>query len=523
MKILNKLNFIHLLLLFILLHLVLLNINAAEWGDSYRILRAAEYVREFSYPQDEKRPPLFSVALAIRPQNIDPVLWGRVFMLGISTLFFVVYYKFAKLILDSKAKVNLALLLLIFNPTFLYWSIRIMADVPFALITLASVYFYTKYKSQLSFKHIFLLSALCATAIMTRFEGYLLCGAIFIGLLYIEPISSIKEFFPKQILVNIKKNYKFLLSFLIFTLFLLIPFLIFKNPLQSTYFEEPSTRSYGLQTTLIYIISILFLTGLIPAFYFYLNNLKNIKTFFYSNLFLFSFFTVELILILFWPAAIPRLFVPIIFIFTILLSDSIVEVFSKESKPNIYIFLIINSILLGLYVVGIYIFNIQFLVMLLKISAIIFLLSLALVYLIYKQKLSYFVFLSITIMSIWAVSVIWMHKDIFKVIQKANVYAVTNLSGIVAYNDISSVSNWYLNTKNNSEISGKRIELQKVKDELATYMPKNNIKYLLITNEHDLNLQFDASKRPFLTEVYRYQQDINGANFWSVIYKFNTN
>ena len=64
--------------LFVLLHLLLLNVNTAEWGDSYRILRASEYIRDGSYPQDEKRPPLFSFVLALRPENVDAVLWGRV-------------------------------------------------------------------------------------------------------------------------------------------------------------------------------------------------------------------------------------------------------------------------------------------------------------------------------------------------------------------------------------------------------------------------------------------------------------
>src|SRR3972149_10611486 len=76
--------------LFILVHFFLLNVNTAEWGDSYRILRASEFIRDGSYPEDEKRPPLYSLVLAARPAAADPVLWARGFMLlaGLGGMFF---------------------------------------------------------------------------------------------------------------------------------------------------------------------------------------------------------------------------------------------------------------------------------------------------------------------------------------------------------------------------------------------------------------------------------------------------
>ena len=78
-------------LLFLLTHLLLLNVNTAEWGDSYRILRASEYIRNLNYPADEKRPPLFSVLLALRPGSVDQILWGRIFMLSVSIASFGVF------------------------------------------------------------------------------------------------------------------------------------------------------------------------------------------------------------------------------------------------------------------------------------------------------------------------------------------------------------------------------------------------------------------------------------------------
>ena len=123
-------------LVFFALHVCLININYAEWGDSYRILRASEFIRKGSYPQDEKRAPLYSLVLALRPSQVDQVIWGRVVMLVISSVILGVFYLLlGEFKLDKRTK-ELALWMAALNPVFLYWSIRIMADVPFTLLVL---------------------------------------------------------------------------------------------------------------------------------------------------------------------------------------------------------------------------------------------------------------------------------------------------------------------------------------------------------------------------------------------------
>ena len=129
-------------LIAVILRLWLVNINSAEWGDSYRILRASNYVRQFSYPEDEKRPPLFSILLAIRPTGIDAVLWGRIFMLGVSFLALFVFYLLSKEYLPTQNQRLLALVFLFLNPVYLYWSVRIYADVPFSLLVLLCFYIF---------------------------------------------------------------------------------------------------------------------------------------------------------------------------------------------------------------------------------------------------------------------------------------------------------------------------------------------------------------------------------------------
>jgi hypothetical protein len=86
-------NYKFIFLLFLSLHIIFFNINTAEWGDSYRILRASEFARKGAYPSDEKRPPLFSILLSIRPAAQDQIIWGRLFMFAVSVLFYFVYQR----------------------------------------------------------------------------------------------------------------------------------------------------------------------------------------------------------------------------------------------------------------------------------------------------------------------------------------------------------------------------------------------------------------------------------------------
>ncbi|HOV97611.1 MAG TPA: hypothetical protein PLW49_01140, partial [bacterium] len=139
-------------LLFIVLHVALFNVNAAEWGDSYRILRASEYIRQGSYPSDEKRPPLFSALTAVRPNSVDPVVWGRVVVFIFSFLSLIVFDKLTQIYIKNEKYRFVSLILFILNPVYLYWSIRVMADVPFSFFVLLTFYLLSKYYESLKQK-----------------------------------------------------------------------------------------------------------------------------------------------------------------------------------------------------------------------------------------------------------------------------------------------------------------------------------------------------------------------------------
>lgn len=195
----HKLFFPVLVAIYLLARLSLINVNSAEWGDSYRILRASNYIQNLTYPIDEKRPPLFSIVLAIRPSHIDAVIWGRLIMLVISLGTLFLFYKLTELFLTTQNQRRLALALLALNPIYLYWSLRIYADVPFSFLVLLCFYVLEKWRKKLattkntSIKYPIIIGLTCGLSILTRFEGYLLILAVCLGLCVTTTVATIKR------------------------------------------------------------------------------------------------------------------------------------------------------------------------------------------------------------------------------------------------------------------------------------------------------------------------------------------
>ena len=526
---------------FILLHLFLLNINAAEWGDSYRILRSSEYLREgISYPVDEKRPPLYSIFLATHPDFVDPVVWGRILMFFVSVAFIFVFEKFLKLFIKSEKYLNIGLLLLILNPVFLYWSIRLYSDVLFSLLILLSFYLFLRYqKGRMHTKELIILGILSGLSVLTRFEGYLLFGSLGLGILFLDcaPSQNVnlkkikKTHFLKVILGYFnfivecfKKNFSLIFTYVVTFSFVVLPWLIYKNPLRSSYLDEPSGRSYGLTMIWTYVVSILFIFGFTSAFYFIAKDYKNINSILKSNFSVTIFISLELLLILVWPAAIPRLFVPIIPFFILFLVLSLQEHFSEDGKKESFFKLFVVSIvLLFLYIVSQYILKLQFLVPVKICFALILVLQVLTILFLCLKNFKWFVLSMLVSSFVWSASVIYIHKDNFISIKNAAEYVSKNISGVVVYNDVSSVSDWYLNQAptRNPALSGYYYNFEK--DELLTYdsLLSQNLDYLLITNEHNTTMEIDLKKRPYLTLVKEFSYNVNGKYFTSRVVKFN--
>lgn len=522
----TKVHPIHIFIFFVFVHLFLFNINAAEWGDSYRILRASEYVRKFSYPADEKRPPLYSVFLALRPAVIDQVVWGRIEMFVFSLLSFYVFYKILNLVFNKQSYISLALLLFTLNPVYLYWSLRIMADVTFTLWVLIAFYILsyakkayveTSQKSQKQWPII--LGFTVGLSVLTRFEGYVLFGSIGIGILFILG-------FEKNILEILKKRF-IPLSLYVFTFILtIVPWLFYRNPFNSSYFDEPATRVYNFSTLAIYLLSFLFLFGFIYAFFFLFWNWQENVKFLKNNVGILVFIIFELLLILAWPAAIPRLFVPLVPIFVILLTSSILRYFKSpiQTSKTSLLFVITLFALLAIFFGGQFIYKLQFLVVVKNMFLIIVIFSILQIYSIYKKHIVSFLLSLVVILSVWSYSTIYIHKDIFRVVQLANIYITSNLSGLIGYNDVSSVSDWYLNQRaKNDKISGFYYNAVKKENRDLDALRARNIDYLLITNEHNTDTTIDLTPWPHLKEIKHFEYEINGEVFFTKIVKVEYN
>lgn len=497
-------------LLFFLFHFIFLNINSAEWGDSYRILRASEFIRSGVYPEDEKRPPLFSLVLSIHPNNVDVILWSRIVMLVISLLCLIIYEQLLNHYVKDSRYVFLGMLLFIVNPVFLYWSVRIMADSFFALLVLASFYLYAKKKSHISFRSSFLVGLVTGLAILTRFEGYLLLASL-AGAILLNGINWKRPF------SKLKGRVRELVPFLLAVLLIVVPWIIYRNPFSSKYFEEPSGRVYDFKMVWTYLVTLITLLGIFPFVSLLFTQLKSYRRFFINNLHL-AFFTVsELLLILLWPAAIPRLFVPLIPLLIIPTITALMDFW--QEKPDLKKQLILFVLILIFYFVSQYFLKLQFLVLSKSVFFMIVIFQIVIFLATIQKKFLILTSLSFFVLFLWSSTVIKSHKDIFISVKSSAEYIRDNISGVVAYNDVSSVSDFYINVLNSPKVSGFYYNTESKKSMSYDALEKTGADYLLITNEHNTSMELDIESRPYLRLVKEFKYNVNGEEFFAKIIK----
>ncbi|MFC1756100.1 glycosyltransferase family 39 protein [Patescibacteria group bacterium] len=501
-------------------HAFLLNVNYAEWGDSYRILRASEFIRKGTYPEDEKRVPMYSLLLAARPGGIDQVVWGRVVMLGLSVALMYVFYLYIKEFKFGERVEQLSLWLLALNPIFLYWSIRIMADVPFTLLVMIVFYAYKKWENELLWWKSVILGGLLGLGVLTRFEGYILGFSLGLALIlktFIAGNDSKKEKIDKEKMFKLIKT---LTAILLGVVIVTISWFLTKNPFSSTYFEEPGGRVYDLNMIYTYLVSSMYIFGFTSACYFFIKHFSKAKEFLVKNIFLTIFVFIELVLCLVWPAAIPRLFVPVIPFLVFLLAYLVNEEFLEKEKASTKDILILLSIFF-FYVGSQYILKLQFLVLIKPLWIAVLLIQPLIIYAIVFKKYRLFKVGLILSMLVWSLSTIYLHKDIFKAVVEANKYAVRNLEGKVVHNDVSSVSDWYLNQKSSSDkVFGEYLDMDSKMGRDYYVLVKEEVNYIMITNEHNTDLEFSADEKEYLEEIEEFRYTIRDKEFFTKIVKF---
>ena len=508
--------------LFIALHVFLFNVNVSEWGDSYRILRASEFIRQGSYPIDEKRPPLFSIILSVRPDSVDPVVWGRVVMFIFSVLSLYIFDKLTKIQVKNEKYRLLALLLFIFNPVYLYWSIRIMADVPLSFICLLSFYLISKWKD-LNYVKTALLGFLSGLAILTRYEGYLLFTSLLVAVILSGWEFKLKKINIKFILDRIWKSVPKVIVLGLTTLLTILPWLIYRNPLKSQYFNEPSGRSYDFRMVWIYFSSILYIFGFTGAFFFIFKNFKTVNNYFKKNIGIATFFILELILILLWPAAIPRLFTPLIPFFVIILVLSIENFLENESDTNrgMVLYLASSASLIFFYVFSQYFLKLQFLVPVKILFAIIVILQVISILFFYIKKVNWWLTLSLISTVFWSMSVIYMHRNIYTAVKSAAMYSREKLNGKILYNDTTSIMEWYINDYNpKPDLQGLRADFLDKESLGYEEIENKNISYVATTNEDGIGFDRGVEKLEYLKLIQSFRYNIGDAEFFVNIFKF---
>lgn len=491
---------------YVLLHIVLFNINVAEWGDSYRILRASLYIDNLSYPADEKRPPLFSALIALFPQQPNPVFWGRVTVFFVGLASFGLFLLLLKKFLQSQNESSLAATYFggfsfMFNPVILYWSLRVMSDVLFLFLVLASfcVYYLIKHPT----KKAILLGLLSALAVLTRFEGYLLLFGF--GVDY--GIAFIK-----------KKNLKDILVLLISFAVMYIPFFIWRNPFTTSYLSETKDHVYDMNTLIIFLTAFLFSLGFTSAAAFF----KVPNDFISKNVALIVFLFASFILVLLWPAAVPRILMPILpflilFVVLELSNKSNEHVGMKDPRTAIT-----SVILLAIYIVSQLKYGQQFLIVSKYLFVPVVLVSIIGVWFLYIRKMKYFYASVIVSAILWSSAVIILHKDMYTTVVEASDYMIKNIKGNVLHNDTTAVLSWNIDYRypndgitgdfsplyNNNMINYNRLIKQKKYD------------YLIVTNEEKPFFTFKPRSK-YLTEVFSSQKFTNGALYKTSIFKIN--
>lgn len=515
-KILAKLRPKHVFLIFIIVHITLFDVNASEWGDSYRILRAAEFVRNFSYPLDEKRPPLFSILLSIRPENVDQVFWGRVVLLAFSLGSFYIFYKLCSYVFKRDLeKRSVALLIFLFNPVYLYWSLRIMADVPFSFLVLLSFYIVIRFKRTGYKMWPLLLGYLVGLAVLMRFEGYILFVSGLFSIVLKGEVESFSDFFPHRLIQKIKNSLRDLFSYVMVFGLTILPYILYRNPFGSSYFDEPSGRIYDINTLLTFVLSLAFMFGslIVPAL---LHKSKNIfKYLFFKEAGLTVYILMSLLLVLVWPAAVPRLFVPII---PFLIIGVVAQLY--ELKKFSVVHMGLASVSIGLYVIGQYYYKLQFLIVVKPAFVLVLILGLLQLFFASKKKFSELVILFLLSTVVWSLSVIWSHKDIYLTVQEVSQFAEQNASGKIGYNDITSVSDWYFNYESEPDsVEGIFYDITQEERQGIVSIESNQLDYILFTNAHDPGTDVDLTGIDYLKLKYRVEREINGAIFETELYE----
>lgn len=331
----------------------------AENGDTYDFFKIAYSFQHFDFLYDSKRMPFLPLLLTVFPS--EWFVWiGRFWVNLFYILCIVVFYKIIKKlhiksinpIVPFAATAVFATNILVFENSF-----YILADTPFLFFTLLFMYFITEKNLNLN-----ILGLTAALAFYTRPEGILLIPLTIMVL----AINTLKN--QKTLKISFKLLFKpefitKIIKYLILTFILTLPYwiklvLIFKNPIETGYFEDNAGFIFNLDTILKRFANFFFFTGgffFIPIMLFYKPskvNKKNIMDFLLSPITL--IFLVNSVVLFIWGPY-PRLY-------SVPATISIIWLFDLIQKtPKISIKKTVLAFCILFFLAGFYIYTSQFL------------------------------------------------------------------------------------------------------------------------------------------------------------------
>jgi len=200
--------------LFILTNIIFFNYNSIFW-DSAVYIGMGKYIYSFGKAGlwEPSRPILLPLFLGlIWKIGLNPVLFGKIFSLLSSIGCILLTYLIAKKIFNK----NIALissLFLAFSYTFIFFSIKILSEIPSLFFILLSIYFFIN-------KKFFLTGLFAGIAFLTRFLEIFVFFVIF-ALFFI--------YFRKENRF-VQKFFRMLIGFLIIlTPYLILNYILYKN------------------------------------------------------------------------------------------------------------------------------------------------------------------------------------------------------------------------------------------------------------------------------------------------------
>ena len=533
MKILKKLVGENFFLIFIAFYLVvrvlMFNINYAEWGDTFRMIRAAEFLSNGYWPWDEKRWPFYSVLLIPGIWLNSSIFWGRFLSFLISLATFAFIYRFyIKLVNDFKSGrtegenhvnrssifnifayikgifrrsaqtsddqfASLAVMILALSPVYAYWSFRVMADLVFALLILVYAYYFIK-NYQKSSKLIdpnmdVMLSLLLLCITMTRLEGlFMLFGSV--------------AFFA------LAKNAKKLILYIIPQALVYFPFtlyakVLYNGPISNDYLKEAQNFVFNFERLAYFFTSTIFILVFPPLLYFLIRGIILLKNavlkadskIYLPYLPLGLFILQELLIGFIWTPSLPRIYMPIIPFLVMLAVYGFGHWIPKKNDFTALGLILFSTIAFaGLQ----YSYKLYFLGASKVLFGITLLLSLVFVAALYlwssNPKIKSFLAAIIVLSGLISSSVIiYNQKDIYKSVYQGAMFARDLASQSpykerIAYADETGTTSWYL--KDTYIYYLEQDKTMKDLNEQYKLLSENEVSYLIVTNEFNRGSQF---------------------------------